>query len=103
MGESIRETGRRRARLAAVAVGATSVFGVGAIAAAVYVPAAVQGVTDSPGTGSDTSGSSGGSGTSGNSPDNGTSRQGRHQQYQSGQQGLQSSRGGGAMAHSSGS
>ena len=94
MAESIREIGRRRARLTAVAVGSASIFGAGAIAAAVYVPAVVQNVSttgtdQAPATGSDGSGLSNGS-----------------QRYQSGQQyyqGLQQSQGGGAMGHSSGS
>jgi hypothetical protein len=114
MGESIRETGRRRARLAAVAVGASGVFGVGAIAAAVYVPAAVPGVTnpgvtDPGGSGSsDDSGQGGvsgqdGSGTTGGPLDSGGVRHGRHQQYQSGTQGLAPSQGGAPMGQSSGS
>ncbi|WP_369046997.1 hypothetical protein [Sinomonas sp. P10A9] len=93
MAESIRETGRRRARLTAVAVGATSVFGAGAIAAAVYAPAVVQnisttGTSQAPATGSD-----------GGSLNSGSQRHQRSQQYQ----GLQPSQGGGAMGTSSGS
>lgn len=109
MGESIRETGRRRARLAAVAVGATGVFGVGAVAAAVYVPAAVPGVTNPGVSGSSDDSGQGsvpgqdGSGTTNGPLDSGGVRHGRHQQYQSGTQGLTPSQGGAPMGQSSGS
>jgi hypothetical protein len=87
LSQNIRETGRRRARVAAVAIGTSSVLGAAALAAAVYAPSAIQNV-------SDTSGSSGGSISS---DSNGA------QQYQPSHHGLQSSRGGGAFGHSSGS
>lgn len=97
IGQNTRESGRRRARVAAVAVGASSVLGAGAIAAAVYAPAAVQNVSNTSGS---TSGNFGTDGSSSGS--NGGSQQYR-QQYPPFQQGLQPSQGGGAFGHSSGS
>ena len=52
MGQNIRETGRRRARVTAVAIGTSSVLGAAAIAAVVYTPSAVQTVSNTSGNGS---------------------------------------------------
>jgi hypothetical protein len=99
MGQNIREVGRRRARMVAASVGATSVLGAAGIAAAVYAPAAVQNVSTTSGSGSSDSGTG--------SSDSGSTGSGSSQQYQQQnqqfQQGLQSSQGGSAFGRSSGS
>ena len=92
MGQNIREVGRRRARMVAVSVGATSILGAAAIAAAVYAPAAAQTVSTTSNSSSSDSGSTGSGST-----------QQYQQRYQQSQQGLQSSQGGSSFGHSSGS
>lgn len=112
MGESIRETGRRRARLAATAVGASGLMAAAAVAAAVYTPAAAQNVsttdsTQNSGTyGSDNSQLGPSSGYESGHRSRGNQYQGNQyqgSQQQGSQQGVGPSLGGGPMGHSSGS
>lgn len=89
MGQNMRETGRRRARVAAVAIGTSSVLGAAALAAAVYTPSAVQTVSNTSGTSSGSEGD--------------VQQYQQSQRHQQPQQGLQRSQGGHALGHSSGS